>query len=157
MPTAQELHQAGLLEKIDVDLDPGEQPLRLMYALPRAITWMEKELPKLTTDGFVPGASSPQEQADTLFYEFIVGKSLASFPPKCLNPEANGVWELRTADLRFFGWFWRKCVYILSAVDTKAKCKTGLYVGYRGQAEHDRTVLNLDPPKFINGKLSDAL
>lgn len=157
MATIQELCRDRQLELLEVDLDPHELPQRLVYALPRVLIWMESTLPTLTTDGYVPGASTPTEQAENLLYQFIVGKPIKSMPPKCMRPEGDGVWELRTHDLRFFGWFWRKSIFVVSAIDTKARCLKGYYHGFRCQAERDRNNLDLDPPKFINGSLDDVL
>ena len=78
--------------------------------------------------------------------------------PNCLRPEIEGVWELRTHDLRFFGWFWRKCVFVIASIEQAKRCKDlRLYPGHRDQAKRDRAALNLDPPKFITGDLEDVL
>jgi hypothetical protein len=58
--------------------------------------------------------------ADALFNTFLSGGDVRSFPPKCLQPVEDGVWELRTHDLRFFGWFWRRGVFVTAEADTKA-------------------------------------
>lgn len=158
MPTPQTLVEQGLLIKIEVELEDDEQPQRLIYALPRVVDWLQEALPLLATDGYVPGALKPDEQADALFYQFIIGEAEMQMPPNCLNPTPDAVWELRTHDLRFFGWFWTKGVYIISSIDQARRCKDlGLYSGYREQAKHDRDKMDLDPPKFISGKLQDVL
>ncbi|WP_347140988.1 hypothetical protein [Paracoccus sp. SSK6] len=158
MPTPQSLEERGLLVKIEVELDPDEQPQRLMYAHARVITWLEEVLPELESDNYVPGALKPEDQADALFYQFISGTAPMQMAPNCLRPEEDGVWELRTHDLRFFGWFWRKGVFIIAAAEQAKRCKDlNLYAGYRNQSKYDRENLDLDPPKFTNGALSDVL
>lgn len=158
MATPQELVARGLLVPIEVELDPDEQPQRLIYAYPRAKTWMENVLPCLQTDGYFEGAASPSEQADALLYEIVSGKSSWEMPPKCLYPTSDGAWELRTHDLRFFGWFWRKGVFIMTSVETKQMCLKGYYTGHKNQSLHDRNMLDLDPPKFVAGsELDDVL
>ncbi len=65
-----------------------------MYALPRAVEWMENDLEKLDTDGFYENAQSPIQQADDLFYSFISGGDLENdWPPHIMKPPEDGVWE----------------------------------------------------------------
>lgn len=158
MPTPQTLEEQGLLIKIEVELDDDEQPQRLIYAHPRAAAWLENILPGLETDGYVPGALRPEEQADTLFYQFVIGAAAMQMPPNFLDPKPDGVWELRTHDLRLFGWFWKKGVFILTSIEQAKRCKDlNLYPGHRDQAKHDRDTIDLDAPKFITGRLEDVL
>lgn len=158
MPTPQMLANQKVLDKVEVELDADEQPQRLIYAHPRASRWLSQTLPRLETDGHVPGALRPEDQADTLFYQFIVGFPVMQMAPNCLRPEDQGIWELRTHDLRFFGWFWIKGVFIISSVEQAGRCKKlWLYPGHRDQARSDREALNLDEPKFITGDLEDVL
>ena len=64
----------------------------------------------------------------------------------------DGVWELKTADLRIFGWFHTKDCFIGSDVDETWRIKQfRLYHGYRQQCVLRRNALNLDDPKFIPG------
>ncbi len=126
--------------------------------MPRALQWLENTLPTLEADGYIDQARSPEEQAEALIYEYIAGEPLKNFPPHSMLPEGDGIWELRTPDLRFFGWFWRCGQFIVSAIDTKERCKSlGLYGGYRNQAVSDRVKLDLDDPKFITGSMEDVL
>ena len=137
MATIGELCRQGVVELIEVELEPGEQPERLVYCHPRVVNWLETVLPTLQTDGYIAGALTPSEQAETLLYQFIAGRSLSAMPPKSMRPETAGIWELRTYDLRFFGWFWKKGVFVLSSIETKAKCLRirGLYEGHRDQSK----------------------
>lgn len=153
MATAQHLEALGELIRVEIELDPDEQHLRLVYALPRAIEWMDVVLPGLKTDGYFPGANRPIEQVEALLYEFVSGKSAFDMAPHCMKPEDSGIWELRTYDVRFFGFFWRKGVFLMTSADTKAKCKeiSGLASGHRNNAMYFRDRLDLDPPKFVPG------
>jgi len=158
MPTPKSIEEQGLLTRIEVELDADEQPQRLLYAHNRVVTWLEEILPNLETDNYVPGALRPEDQADALFYQFISGRTSMHMAPNCLKPEQEGVWELRTHDLRLFGWFWRKGVFIFTAIDQAKRCKDlHLYAGYINQTKHDRENLDLDPPKFAPGGLLDVL
>ena len=160
MTTAQQLEAEGTLVRIEIELDPDEVPQRLIYALPRVIVWLDKVLPAIETDGYIPGANHPSEQADSMFYDFISGKTVFDMPPHNMEPANTGVWELRTHDLRFFGFFWRKGVFIATSADTKAQCAkiTGLYSGHRDNCSYFQNCLDLDPPKFVPGsKPEDVL
>jgi hypothetical protein len=153
MATAQQLEALGELVRIEIELDPDEVPQRLIYALPRVIDWMSKVLPGLTTDGYFPGAAAPAEQAEALLYEVISGRSPSAMPPHCMLPNTEGIWELRTHDLRFFGFFWKRGVFVMTSAETKAKCLqvSGLASGHRNNAVQFRDRLDLDEPKFVPG------
>lgn len=159
MPTPVDAAAEGLLQKIDGRLDASEQEQRLLYATPRAVQWMNDKLEDLDADGYHDNTQSPTEQADDLFYRFVSGGVIEKdWPPHVMRPPREGVWELRTADLRFFGWFWRKGVFIISAVDQAERCKKfSLYTGYRRQCIKDRQDFGFDEPSFVNGELSDVL
>jgi hypothetical protein len=159
MATIDQLVEQSRLLKLDEVLDPGELEERLIFLHPRVAAWTQANLEALENDGFYDNVPTPQQQADDLFYEFISGSDLISdWPPHAMTPYDTGVWELRTADLRFFGWFWRKSIFILSAVDTKVRClELGLYAGYRRQCVNDRDTFDLDPPAFCTGELVDVL
>lgn len=149
----------NILEAIEVEFDEGMIQIRYLYGTQKVIKWLQNELPNCLSDGFYQNAATPSQQVDFLFSEFLS----TQFPqfeliPHIMQPEREGMWELRTPDLRFFGWFWRKKVFIISAIDTAHRCKKhDLYYGYLSQAKQERSVLNLPPPPFISGKLQDVL
>lgn len=160
MPTPSDAVAEGRLFKVDGGLEANEQEERLIYVMPRAATWLEENLENLDADGFYENAPSPTQQADDLLYSFVSGGDFENdWSPHVMYPSDTGIWELRTADLRFFGWFWRKGVFIVSAVDQAARCKQkGLYAGYRNQSIVDRERFGFDEPSFINGEdLADVL
>lgn len=159
MATIDQLIEQGQLFKLEDVLDPGELEERIIYVHPRVATWMDENLETLENDGFYDNIPSPKQQADDLFYEFISGANIISdWPPHAMTPSVTGVWELRTADLRFFGWFWRKGVFLITGVDTKTRCQAfSLYAGYRDQCVRDRTIFDLEAPAFCMGELSDVL
>lgn len=159
MATTDQLVEQGRLYKLEDILDPGELEERLIYIHPRVADWMDRNLETLECDGFYDNVPSPQQQADDLFYEFVSGADIVSkWPPHAMTPNDTGIWELRTADLRFFGWFWRKGVFLITGCDTKERCQSySLYRGYREQCVRDRENFNLEPPAFCTGELTDVL
>ena len=65
----------------------------------------------------------------------------------------HGVWEMRTTDVRIFGWFPVKDIFICAEGDQAGFIKShNLYQGYRNSTIRKRNQLDLDEPKFIPGK-----
>lgn len=158
MASPSELVESKELVKMGGNLLPHEQPLRTMYALPGVKRWILEILPSIESDGHVPGALTPMQQAAVQVHDFIAGKNPEDWMvPKLLRPHKNAVWELRTPDLRLFGWFWRKRVFVLSSIDSALNCKTlSGYTPHINLADQMRERLALDEPKYIEGSLSDV-
>lgn len=159
MPTASQLARGEVIHKVEDILDAHEQEERLIFLMPRAKDWLDEELSELEADGFYENAATPEQQVDDLLYAYISGEDeISEWQPHPMRPDEDGVWELRTADLRFFGWFWRSKIFIVSAVDQKNRCEQyDLYAGYRDQCKRDRDQIDLDPPAFIDGDLDYVL
>lgn len=67
-------------------------------------------------------------------------------------PSEHGIWELKTLDVRFFGWFPERDTYIAARVDSFERVKVhGLASGYRNETVLARAELDLDEPKFVQG------
>lgn len=91
MPTPDDAVAAGQLHKIDGGLDAAEQEQRLLYAMPRAVRWMNDKLEGLDADGYHENAQSPMMQADDLFYTFVSGGVIESdWPPHVMRPPREG-------------------------------------------------------------------
>jgi hypothetical protein len=64
----------------------------------------------------------------------------------------EGVWELKTADVRLFGWFHQFDCFVGVVIDLKYRVQEyKLYSGYMGEVIRFRDNLDLDEPKFIPG------
>lgn len=143
-------------------LDDHEQPERLLYAYPHVVEWLDQTLPSLPSDfkDFMQEDLSPMEQVDALFHDFVSGENFSYYERShSMTPLPLGIWELKTTDVRFFGWFHiRKC-FVIANVDTKARLLElpGLNGGYRENAVFRRNKLDLDTPKFITGGYVDVL
>ena len=155
MATILNLAQSGEVIKVDPVLGLRELELRRIYLLPRAHKWLLTVLPK--TDSNWNIEQTPSEQLDALIYEFCSGKQLqVGIRFKALVHLGDGVWELKTSDLRLFGWFTQKDCFIASDCDEAGRVKkVGLYRGYCEQAVRLRNELDLDEPKFIAGDNPD--
>ena len=73
----------------------------------------------MATDNFYPGSATPREQAAVLFRSFVAGEEFDDPVPHEMDPRGQGVWRLRTADLRFDGWFPRPNFFVVGAFDHK--------------------------------------
>ena len=130
-----------------------------MYAFPHVIEWLENDLPTLEpklSEGRIHelgGVQSPKEQLYDLIHDFLVGEDMDVYEKShCMEPDDVWVWELKTIDIRLFGWFYRRRVFIIANIDSAFKCKLNrLYAGYRDDTERRRCKLDLDEPKFCSG------
>jgi hypothetical protein len=155
MATLLDLVDQESVFRIDPVLGWREFEARRLYVLPEARNWIEDVLPtKVSTWNT---QDSPIEQLDALTYEFCVGDPLAVGTRfKCLTHLGDGIWELKTADLRLFGWFLQKDCFIVSDLDDTGRIKqSGLYRGYCEQGVRRRNALDLDEPKFVSGDNPD--
>ena len=160
MATISTLENAGILHKIDPALEDGEQEFRLMHASSKLRGWLENELPNATSQWNIE--TSPVEQFVILIEEYggglplVFARQFKAFHRKPLQHTGDGVWYLKTGDLRIFGWFCKKDCFIAVVADTAERIKThGLYEGYRGEVIRFRDALDLDEPKFVPGEEPD--
>lgn len=155
MATTLELVQTGALIKVDPVLGLRELEMRRIYLLPRAHKWLVEVLPE--TDSNWKIEETPSEQMDALIYEFCSGAQLPiNRRFKALVHLGDGVWELKTADLRLFGWFVQKDYFLASDCNTALRVKESkLYKGYCEQAVRLREKLDLSEPKFVTGDNPD--
>lgn len=152
MATVKELSGTdGPLELYEPTLGFRQLASRLIYMGPKVMPWILEHLPEAVTDQDTE--IQPVEQLDDLLNSFCAGECLSiGRQIKLLRHWDGGVWELKTLDLRLFGWFPRVDTFICNAVDFATHIKRfGLYAGYRGETIRFRDLLPLDEPKFIQG------
>ena len=155
MATLVNLAIIGSVIKVDPILGLREMELRRIYLLPRAQEWLKNVLPETDSDRLTEEV--PLMQVDALFYEFCSGQALrVGTRFKALVHLGDGVWELKTADVRLFGWFTQKDCFVVSDCDSKYRIlKLGLVRPYSEQAVRFRENLDLDEPKFVPGDNPD--
>ena len=151
MSTPLELAFRRELSRFNPNLDDGEAVERSLYGLPALRRWIEDTLPSLESTWNVE--DTPAEQLDALLADYCSGEPMAiDLQFKNLIPVGDGIWELKTADLRMFGWFHRKDCFIGSSCDSADRIKEyKLYNGYIAEAVRRRDALDLDVPKFVPG------
>lgn len=157
MSTILHLVDAEQLVKLDPLLSWREQEERLIYALPNVINWLRDQLPQEISGWQIE--RSPIEQLDSFLEDYCSGRELVygrQFHP--FVHASDGVWVLKTPDLRLFGWFPHKDCFICSFGNTAHKVKqSNLYNGYVSQTAYVRDSLDLDEPKFISGEDPDVV
>jgi len=151
MATLLHLVEQNRVFKLEPALARGQQEWRRMYVLPEARTWMEGVLPTLESE--LGLEMSPIEQLDAFLTVYCAGDTLMyerQFRP--VRHIAAGIWELKTPDLRLFGWFHDRDCFVCTDCDDATRVKKhGLYNGYRDQGVSRREQLDLDEPKFLSG------
>ncbi|MDZ4308755.1 hypothetical protein [Allopontixanthobacter sp.] len=151
MATLLDLVQRGELQKLEACLSWREQEERRIYAFPTAVRWLTESLPGLASDWNLE--ITPSEQLDDFFVEFCSGHELMfERQIRPIRHIRHGVWELKTADTRLFGWFAaRDCFICTNGGLTSDIKKSNLYDGHRDEAVRLRSALDLDEPKFVAG------
>lgn len=151
MATVIDLDHRGELFKLDA-LEDGERYHRRIFVSPNLHNWLTNVLPTLESSWGIE--LSPLEQVVALTEIFCAGERLTyetQFKP--LTNVADGIWELKTEDVRIFGWFKARDCFIGAVGDDATRIKThGLYTGYANvTTAMFRNGLDLDQPKFIPG------
>ena len=116
MATLFQLKDIGALVKIDPSLEAGELEHRLIYATPICWNRIENELGGYASTWSIE--ETPIQQFDALLEVFCSGETLTfdrRFKP--LNHLGAGIWELKTADLRLFGWFAHRDCFVATTID----------------------------------------
>lgn len=152
MATLDELEARGTLTKLGVRLTFPDRNRRSLYVLPQVKNWIRNELKDLVS--FETSDISPLMQARALFKMFISGESLSEGTEfRLMQPLESDIYELKSADLRFFGWFYRPAIFIAVAADTMERVHSvaGLSSAYRNAVSAARNEIDLDPPKYIEG------
>ncbi|GJD35124.1 hypothetical protein [Methylobacterium aerolatum] len=130
--------------RIEVSLGPRDLPVRRVFGTRAFVDWLEQrragmEKSKLGID------LSITEQIDSLFYRFIVGDVLRNrWDFRCVKIEKYPVWEMKTPDIRIFGWFPEKDCFIAVCGGWADHIKDyDLYRGYRLEIRRLRRTMNL--------------
>lgn len=152
MATLLSLVRSKTLSKYLPDLRPGEQEFRMLFAAPRFEKWILEDLPKLASSWNLD--LTPVMQVDEYLINYAIGAPLTfDWHFKPVRHIKDGVWELKTADTRMFGWFHRIDVFIALIGDDASRVKKHkLYTGYAGEVVQYRDKLDLDEPKYVPGK-----
>jgi hypothetical protein len=152
MPTITELIASGAIIKIDVELAPRDQPLRLLYGTPQFVGWLRQILAGVEPPRQL-GQTSAAEQIDDLFHSFLRGEPLIFTRQfRVVRAEDNAVWELKTPDIRIFGWFMARDCFVAVFGNWADTIKDhDLYRGYRIAIRRLRRELGIDATLCVKG------
>lgn len=159
MPTLEEAINTKLVTTMGGNLKPHQQPTRLLLAVPEVTEWMKLVLPTAKSDGYVAGATNPLQQLLSLFNQFVAGKDLDDPLPHPMRPHHQGIYRVRTADVRLDGWFPRKGCFIIGAAELTSICKrtAGRDDEMRDTARAWREKLMIEDGNFLTGDYNDHL
>jgi hypothetical protein len=154
------LDDDGPLTDVTVPLDRYEYQKRWIYGLPQFVKWLQEDVPRLRT-GRLKSDLSPKEQVDHLLYRWITGKEMKYDKMfKDLIPAQDEVWEMKTLDIRIFGWMFMPCKFVAVFGDHadfyKRPNPTKNYSQAVRRVVRERDHLDLDEPKLETGEF-DAL
>ncbi len=78
-----------------------------------------------------------------------------------MDPQGEGVWELKTADLRIFGWMYQPKAFVAArygyADHYKEPTKIKTYADERREVIKARNELPLDGIKFVMGEFNELV
>jgi hypothetical protein len=122
---------------------------------------MRNEVPKMVT-GRVRSDFSPKEQLIERLRQWMSGDPMAYGRMfKDMVPRTDEVWEMKTADLRLFGWIYRPREFIAVrggyADDYKEPTKTKNYADDRRAVVRARDALPLDGDKLAKGEFNELV
>ncbi len=120
--------------------------------MPAVTTWLAETLPNVTQ--YHADDISPRAQVFALLKMFLSGEAMEEGDQfRLMQPVEDDVYELKSSDIRIFGWFYRPAVFVATSVDSMERVHTiaGLSSGHRNSVKHVRQNIELDPPAYIEG------
>ena len=161
MATLDNLLDKSVLVRIVVPIQPDERRVRWVYGLPAFQKWLSNDLPHLQP-GRLGASDTPEEQIDWILYRWITGKEIRYARQfRDLMPLADEVWELKTADIRVFGWMYRPHKFIAVFGDYadlyKGRNALRSYEAARRRVTGARDALDLDLPKLATGTFDELV
>ncbi|KAA1183978.1 hypothetical protein FP026_06690 [Rhizobium tropici] len=152
MTTFDSLVASEAIVKVEIQLGEGQLPKRLLFATPSFAEWLSERVAK-NEPSSLGAVLTPIEQLDFLFYTFVSGKPLIHCRQfRAIRIERNAVWELKTVDLRIFGWFAMRDCFVAVFGDWADHVKDhDLYRGYRLEVRRLRRELGVGDALCVEG------
>lgn len=159
MATLENLEKAGVLVGFRPKrLRRSEFEERQLWCFPEVVTWLLDELPKHAA--FYEENQPPVLQARALMKSFVLGHEFVEERMFWkMRPYADDVFELKSSDIRLFGWFVRPKVFVVASCDLfeRVHAEKGVHATHRDSVIEKRRLLPLDEPKFqIGAKAKDV-
>lgn len=157
MATLVELRATGRLLRYEAELPGRAQEERSIYLFEQVANRIENEIAAL--ESLFGSEINPIEELVAFLDAFCAGEPIIverQFRP--LVHLGDGIWELKTRDVRLFGWFASRDCFICAAIDDATKIKDhNLYKPYAAECVRRREALDLDEPKFLTGDHPNAV
>jgi hypothetical protein len=152
MSTIEALVRIGAFSKIEVELGVGEQAMRLFFGTRSFTEWLTTLVQGAEPKNRV-GEASAAEQVDQLLHAFSIGLPLVYLRQfRVIRAEKNAIWELKTPDVRIFGWFLQKDCFVGVFGDWADHVKDhDLYRGYRIAIRRLRRELGVEDQLCVKG------
>jgi hypothetical protein len=143
----------------------GRCEWRYVYGSKDFIAWANAQLPGIVPERVESGTAAEQLEAE--FYGFRDGLGLAygtdirclETAVGCLEPLELGVWELKTPDIRLFGWFPDVNYFVVHSGAEKRKLPLKRdYAPFIAEIVRFRqSLVSFLPNHIIGGRLSDVI
>lgn len=152
MATLDDLEISGILSRYKHSYPAITGRGRKMWFYSEAAKWLVKDF--CAMEPFYADSLAPKKQAAVLLKNFVTG---VEFEPRInfwhMRPHKDDIYELKTADLRIFGWFYRPRVFVaaLAATFEETHDVPGVHAKYRDDVIKMRDDLDLEPPKWVVG------
>ncbi|UFX41723.1 hypothetical protein HAP47_0020645 [Bradyrhizobium sp. 41S5] len=153
MSTLNKLVQAGTLTSVTLGLLDDELPERGLFGTTRLHNFLANDLPSIPSRD---ATLSALEQVANLFGRFLTNKPLVLQSPIApVRHLEDSVWELKTKDVRIFGWFAAKDSMVIDAGCDVKLLKAGKinYSAFINQTSYVRKALGFSTNDYIIGKL----
>jgi hypothetical protein len=149
--------RAAGLEPVEGPLKRGKCAWRYIFVSGRFQAWVTEEMDKIVPP--YDESDSPAIQLESEFSGFRNGDGLAyDRDMHTLDPRHLWVWELKTPDLRIFGWFPAKNYFVAHLGENKANLvKWDAYKPYVDEVVAYRTGLARHLPDFVEGGSSHVV
>ena len=162
MATFEKILEGKILVPVRIRLGRGQFYERKLHAYPECLKWMREEVPKLVS-GRKNSAATPAEQLIERLRQWLSGEEMKKGPmfKEMEFPKDNDVWELKTDDLRIFGWMYRPKHFIAVRCRYADHYKEPTKI--RNYADDVRTViaardaLALDGDKLVKGTFNELV
>jgi hypothetical protein len=149
--------------RVTIPLGWGEFDERKFYGLPSFMNDLQNVIPGLRA-GRLNAPHSPSDQMDDILRKWITGKPMRYDRwLKDLSPQSSETWEMKTADLRIFGWIYQPKIFVAAFTGytdhykpQRGRRPIESYDDARDRIVEIRNRLDLDEPKFATG-VFDAL
>jgi hypothetical protein len=161
MATFAKILEDARITRVKLRLPRGRFDERELYAFPECLDWMRKKVPTMVT-GRIGSAFTPAEQLMRRLTQWIVGDTMVHNRMfKDMEPQSHGVWELKTENLRIFGWMYQRRKFIAVcggyADDYKEPTKVKFYADDKRTVMVKRNALPLDGAKFVLGDFDELV